>query len=46
VGKYAELSVLSHDYLTVAEQMIRKIESVMMLVGGRIAHARACFTGL
>jgi predicted amidohydrolase YtcJ len=38
-GKYADLAVLSDDYLTVPEQRIRKIESVMTLVGGRIVHA-------
>jgi predicted amidohydrolase YtcJ len=37
-GKYADLAVLSHDYLTVPDQMIRKIESVMTLVGGKIVH--------
>jgi predicted amidohydrolase YtcJ len=42
-GKYADLAVLSQDYLTVPEQMIRKIESVLTLVGGRIVHARAPF---
>jgi predicted amidohydrolase YtcJ len=38
-GKYADLAVLSHDYLTVPDQMIRKIESVMTLIGGKIVHA-------
>jgi predicted amidohydrolase YtcJ len=38
-GKYADLAVLSQDYLTVPDQAIRKIESVMTLVGGRIVHA-------
>ena len=28
-GKYADLAVLSHDYLTVPEQTIRRIESVL-----------------
>jgi predicted amidohydrolase YtcJ len=42
-GKYADLAVLSHDYLTVAEEMIRRIESVLTLVGGRIVHATAPF---
>ncbi len=44
-GKYADLVVLSHDYLTVPEQTIRKIESVLTLVGGRVAHAAAPFSG-
>jgi predicted amidohydrolase YtcJ len=42
-GKYADLAVLSHDYLTVPEQTIRKIESVLTLLGGRIVHAAAPF---
>jgi predicted amidohydrolase YtcJ len=45
-GKYADLSVLSHDYLTVPDQMIRKIESVMTLVGGNIVHASGSFAAL
>ena len=43
-GKYADLSVLSHDYLTVPEQQIRRIESVLTLVGGTIVHAASPFT--
>ena len=42
-GKYADLAVLSHDYLTVPEQMIRRIESVLTIVAGRIVHASAPF---
>jgi predicted amidohydrolase YtcJ len=38
-GKYADLAVLSHDYLTVPDQMIRKIESVLTMVGGKIVHS-------
>ena len=45
-GKYADLAVLSHDYLTVTDQMIRKIESVMTLVGGRVVHATGSFAAL
>jgi predicted amidohydrolase YtcJ len=37
-GKYADLAVLSEDYLTVPEQRIRKIESVLTVVGGKIVH--------
>jgi predicted amidohydrolase YtcJ len=42
-GNYADLAVLSHDYLTVPEQMIRRIESVMTMVGGKIVHATQPF---
>ena len=42
-GKYADLAVLSHDYLTVPDEMIRRIESVLTLVGGRVVRAAAPF---
>jgi predicted amidohydrolase YtcJ len=45
-GKYADLAVLSHDYLTVAEPMIRKIESVLTLLAGRVVHAAPPFDRL
>jgi predicted amidohydrolase YtcJ len=45
-GKYADLAVLSHDYLTVPEQTIRKIDSVLTLVGGRVVHATGTFAGV
>lgn len=45
-GKYADLAVLSHDYLTVPEQTIRKIESVLTLVGGKVVFAQGSFAAL
>ena len=42
-GKLADLAVLSEDYLTVPEARLRRIESVLTLVGGRVAHAVAPF---
>ena len=45
-GKYADLAVLSDDYLTVAEQRIRKIESMLTLLGGRVVHAAGPFAHL
>jgi predicted amidohydrolase YtcJ len=45
-GKYADLAVLSHDYLTVPEQTIRRIESVLTLLGGKTVHAAPPFAGL
>ena len=45
-GKYADLAVLSHDYLTVPDQMIRQIESVLTLVGGNLVHASGNFANL
>ncbi len=46
VGKYADLAVLSDDYLTVPEQRIRKIESVLTLLGGKVVHATGPFAKL
>jgi predicted amidohydrolase YtcJ len=43
-GKYADLAVLSDDYLTVTDQRIRKIESVLTLVGGKIVYASGPFS--
>ena len=45
-GKYADLAVLSHDYLTVSEPMIRRIESVLTMLGGKVVHAAQPFTRL
>src|SRR5262245_24850428 len=46
LGKYADLAVLTDDYLTVPEPMIRKIESVMTLVAGKVVHASGPFANL
>jgi predicted amidohydrolase YtcJ len=45
-GKFADLAVLNADYLTVAEEQIRSIESVLTMVGGRVVHAASPFSGL
>jgi predicted amidohydrolase YtcJ len=45
-GKYADLAVLSQDYLTVPDQAIRKIESVLTLVAGKVVHAVGGFAVL
>jgi len=45
-GKYADLAVLSEDYLAVPDDMIRKIESVLTLVGGRLVHGSGPFASL
>ncbi|HKE87403.1 MAG TPA: amidohydrolase family protein [Vicinamibacterales bacterium] len=42
-GKYADLAVLSQDYLTVTDQAIRKIESVLTMVAGNVVHATGTF---
>jgi predicted amidohydrolase YtcJ len=45
-GKYADLTVLNLDYLTVSDDMIRRIESVLTLVAGQVVHASAPFEKL
>jgi predicted amidohydrolase YtcJ len=45
-GKYADLAVLSDDYLTVPDNRIRKIESVLTLLGGKIVHAAVRFSAI
>jgi predicted amidohydrolase YtcJ len=43
-GKFADLVVLNADYLTVPEDQIRTLESLLTMVGGRIVHAARPFT--
>jgi hypothetical protein len=45
-GKYADLAVLSADYLSVPPEEIRSIESVLTIVGGRIVHGSGDFGSL
>ncbi|MGH2374818.1 MAG: amidohydrolase family protein, partial [bacterium] len=40
-GKWADLAVLSEDYLTVPEERIPAIRVSLTMVGGRIVHERA-----
>jgi predicted amidohydrolase YtcJ len=37
-GKLADLAVLSHDYFTVPDQDLKRIRSVLTIVGGQIVH--------
>jgi predicted amidohydrolase YtcJ len=46
VGKFADLVVLSADYLTVPEEQIRGLESVLTMVGGRVVYATGPFAQL
>ena len=39
VGKFADLAVLSKDYLTVPVDQIGGIESLMTMVGGKVVYA-------
>src|SRR6267154_1594628 len=45
-GKFADLAVLSADYLTAPVQEIGKIRSVLTMVGGDVVYAAAPFAGL
>ncbi|MGW6247364.1 amidohydrolase [Streptomyces roseolus] len=45
-GWYGDLAVLSDDFLTVPEEVIPDIESVLTVVGGRIVWANAEYEGL
>ena len=45
-GKLADLAVLNADYLTVPEDQIRSIESVLTMVGGRVVYTASPFSGL
>jgi len=45
-GKYADLAVLNDDYLTVPDDKIRKIESVLTMVAGKPVHASGSFSAL
>jgi predicted amidohydrolase YtcJ len=38
VGKYADLAVLSDDFRSVSDTNLRRIRSVLTLVGGKIVH--------
>ena len=42
-GRYADLAVLSHDFMTVPEEAIKDITAVMTVVAGKIVYADAEF---
>lgn len=45
-GMYADLAVLSEDYLSVPEDRIPQIHSVLTLLGGRVVHGEGPFASL
>ena len=45
-GQYADFVVLTEDYFSVPEERIKRIESVLTVVGGKIVHASAPFNDL
>jgi predicted amidohydrolase YtcJ len=46
VGQYADLAVLSADYLAVPEEEIQHIESVLTVLGGKVVHGADDFASL
>jgi predicted amidohydrolase YtcJ len=38
VGKFADLVVLNQDYFTVPDEQLKRINSVLTIVGGDIMH--------
>jgi len=45
-GQVADLAVLSADYFTIPEESIRRLESVLTIVGGEPVHATGPYAGL
>jgi predicted amidohydrolase YtcJ len=45
-GQLADLAVLSGDYFSVADEEIKRLESVLTLVGGKPVHASGAFAAL
>jgi len=43
-GQFADFSILSADYLTVPEEQIRRIESVLTVTGGDVVYSAKGFT--
>ncbi len=46
MGKWADLAVLSSDYMTVPVEQIGGIESLLTMVGSRVVYAAGSFRGL
>jgi len=45
-GKYADLAVLNLDYLAVPDQMLRRVESVLTLLAGKVVYTAPPFDRL
>jgi predicted amidohydrolase YtcJ len=43
-GQLADLAVLSADYFTIAEEEIKRLESVLTIVGGKVVYAAEEFS--
>jgi predicted amidohydrolase YtcJ len=46
VGKWADLAVLSGDYLTVPEDRISQLSSVLTMVGGKVVYGEGKYAAL
>lgn len=46
VGKFADLAVLSKDYMTVPVDQVDTLESLLTMVGGKVVHAAGPFAKL
>ena len=46
VGQLADLAILSEDYFSISEENIKKLESVLTIVGGKIVHSSNEFESL
>jgi predicted amidohydrolase YtcJ len=46
VGKWADLAVLSKDYMTAPVDQVGGIESLLTMVGGRIVYAAGPYAAL
>ena len=46
VGKWADLAVLSGDYLTVPEEQISQLSSVLTMVGGKVVYGEGKYASL
>jgi predicted amidohydrolase YtcJ len=42
-GKFADLLILDNDYFSVPERDIRKIKSLLTMVGGKTVHQASNF---
>jgi len=46
VGQFADLAVLSDDYMTVPDEAIKTIESVLTIVNGKVVYAAGAYAPL
>jgi len=46
LGQLADLAVLSEDYFSIPEEAIKRLESVLTVVGGKVVYATAEFSKL